>query len=174
MRRVPGDFDAPAFWSALDEQRIAQDLTWSKLNRDIGWLSPATLTRMRRGGEIGCHAVLPFIQWLGRTPESFTAGAEDVEGELLPDPGAGRWRWYWHIPELHDALESRRVELDMAWSEVADALGEHINELKHLERSRYGTSMRLAMRAARWLGRSATSFMWEHDGRGLPWSGRRA
>jgi plasmid maintenance system antidote protein VapI len=70
-------------------------------------------------------------------------------------------------------VQARRVERDLSLHEVADALGTHPNEVLHLAKTRYGTSIQIAMRAARWLERTATSFMWEHDGRGLPWSGRR-
>jgi hypothetical protein len=170
---VPGDFDAPALWVAVDEQRVARDLTWTKLNREIAWMGHGTMTRMREGSTNGCQHVLPLIQWVGRTPESFTVGADDVEGELLPDPAPGTWRWYWHMPELAAALDSRRIEGDLEWPDVAAALGATTAEIKHLQTTRYGTTMSLAMRVARWVDRTATSFMWEHDGRGLPWSGRR-
>ncbi|MEA3055779.1 MAG: hypothetical protein QOD30_1211, partial [Actinomycetota bacterium] len=62
---------------------------------------------------------------------------------------------------------------EMSWSDVAGELDVQKNDITQLQKARYGTSIQLAMRAARWVERSATSFMWEHDGRGLPWSGRR-
>jgi hypothetical protein len=110
---------------------------------------------------------------VGRTPESFTAGAADFPGELLPDPAPGDWRWYWNMPELAAALDAQRVERDMTWRLVADELGTVPAEIKALQKTKYGMSISFTMRAARWLDRTATSFMWEHDGRGLPWSGRR-
>jgi len=115
-----------------------------------------------------------LIQWVGRTPESFTVGAENVAGELLPDPGSDRWRWYWNIPDFAAALDLQRAERDLTWPQVAAQLGSAANEIAHLHRARYGTTIGLAMRAARWLDRTAASFMWEHDGQGLPGSGRRA
>ena len=173
MGQVRGDFDVFALLLAVDEQRTARDASWAQLTREIAWMSQATIARMREGGTARCHHVLPLIQWVGRTPESFTVGAEDFEGELLPDPGAGRWRWYWNIPELAAALDSQRMERELTWPQVAAEIGSGPNEIKQLQRTRYGTTISFAMRAARWLERPAASFMWEHDGRGLPWSGRR-
>lgn len=171
MEAVPGDFDDAALWAVVEEKRTANDMTWARLNREVGWAALATVNRMRERGNPGCHAVLPFIQWVGRSPESFTFGADD--GELLPDPSPGRWRWYWDILELRAALDSRRTAREMTWQEVAAEMRTDPESIEHLQRTRYGTTMNLAMRAALWLERSAASFMWEHDGRGLPWSPRR-
>ena len=171
MGPASGDFDDAGLWTVVEEKRAAGGMSWARLNREVGWAALATVTRMRERGNPGCHAVLPFIQWVGRTPESFTFGAGD--GEFLPDPGAGGWRWYWDIVELRASLDARREELGLTWPEVAAELRTDLASIKHLQQTRYGTSMNVAMRTAIWVGRSATSFMWEHDGRGLPWSPRR-
>ena len=170
---IPGDFDDEAFWAALDAERRARDMSWAQVNREIGWISPLTFTRWRERRSSACQVVMPFIQWVGRTPESLMVGAGGSDGELLPDPGEGRWRWYWDILELRAQLESRRTEREMTWPEVADEMGCSRDDIKFLYRTRYGTSMTFAMRAARWLDRTAASLMWEHDGLGLPWSPRR-
>jgi hypothetical protein len=136
-------------------------------------MSKDTIVAMRERSIAGCHHVLPLIQWVGRTPESFTVGAASFPGELLPDPTPGKWRWYWHMTELAGALDVERVSRELKWPQVAAELGSTPAEIKYVQRAKYGTSISFAMRAARWLERTATSFMWEHDGLGLPWSGRR-
>ena len=173
MAGVPGDFDVAAVFEAADEQRVAQDLTWSQVNSRLGWMSLATLQGMRERGTSSCHHILPLIQWVGRTPESFTVGGEDVPGELLPDPHPGRWRWYWDVLELRRLLDEQRTERGLSRAEVAAELGSSPGEVKFLYTTKYGPTIGFAMRLARWLDRSATSLLWEHDGRGLPWSGRR-
>jgi len=171
--RVPGDFDLPALFDAVEEQRTDRGMSWTALTREIAWTSHGTFERMQATGAGSCHIVTPLIQWVGRTPESFTHDADGFEGELLPDPGRGRWRWYWHMPELAAAVETRRVERELSVAELADLLGTSPAEIEHLAATRYGTTISFAMRCARFVERSATSFQWEHDGRGLRWSGRR-
>lgn len=170
---VPGDFDVFGLFDVVDAQRIERGMTWSGLNRELAWMGLGALQRMRERGVASCQHVLPVIQWVGRTPESFTVGGDSVEGELLPDPRPGRWRWYWHMTELADAVEARRVEQELSIAELATVLGSAPGEVKSLRTTKYGTTISFAMRCARWLDRSAASFLWEHDGRGLPWSGRR-
>jgi hypothetical protein len=171
--RVAGDFDTAALFRVVDEQMAARDMSLAQLTQELAWMSKETLARMRDTGSSSCHHILPVIQWVGRTPESFTAGADAFPGELLPDPAPWTWRWYWDMPELAAALEARRGERGLKWAEVAAELGSTPAEVKSLQKTKYGVSISLAMRAARWLERSAASFMWESDGLGLPWSGRR-
>ena len=170
---VPGDFDAAALFAVVDQQLAERDMTVAQLNRELAWMSQKTFEGLRQQSDPGCQHILPVIQWVGRTPESFTVGGDTARGELLPEPGDGGWRWYWDMTELVSALETKRLEFDMSWSDVAEQLGTKNDWIKHLRKTRYGTSIGLAMRSARWLGRTAASFMWENDGRGLPWSGRR-
>jgi hypothetical protein len=170
--RVAGDFDVPALFAVVDEQLAATKMSWTALARQLAWGSQGTYKRMRDGGVASCQIVLPLIQWVGRTPESFTFDADGIEGQLLPDPGGRGWRWYWDMRELAAAVETRRVERDLTVDDVAGELVSAPGEIAHLATTRYGTTMSFAMRCARWLDRTATSFMWEHDGRGLPWANR--
>jgi hypothetical protein len=174
MGGVPGDFDVGALFEAVDEQAERRGMSLSQVNKEIAWMSLPTLKRMReRGGSASCQHVMPLIQWVGRTPESFTLHAEGFEGALLPDPRPGRWRWYWNMPELAAAVDQQAHDRGMTLADVGDELGCGLGAMKHLRETRYGTTISVAMRVSRWLGRTATSFLWEHDGRGLPWSGRR-
>jgi hypothetical protein len=172
--QVAGDFDTAALFKVVDEQLAARDMTVSQLVKQLAWTSKPAFLRMRESGPFaGCQFILPVIQWVGRTPESFMTGGADFPGELLPDPGSGRWRWYWDMPDLASALDVRRAERELTWAQVAEEFGSSSAEIKALQKTKYGMSIGFSMRAARWLDRTAASFMWEHDGLGLPWSGRR-
>ena len=169
-----GEFDIRALFAIAEDQRVARDLTWSQVNSELGWMSLKTLLGMRERGTSSCHHVLPLIQWVHRTPESFVVGGDERRGELLPDPGpGGRWRWYWNITELREEVDARRAARGLTVAEVAAEIGTGTGQVKGLFTTRYGPTINLAMRVAHWLDRTAASFMWEHDGRGLPWSGRR-
>lgn len=174
MGEFPGEFDVIVLWETVDARRADQGLSWSGLAKQIAWMSPDTIARMGETGVAGCHHVLPLIQWVGRTPESFTVGGAEVKGELLPDPGPAGWRWYWNITEMVEAFEARRAERGLTLGGAGAEFGGKADEVQSFRRARYGTSISFAMRLSRWLDRTAASFMWEHDGRGLPWSGRRA
>jgi hypothetical protein len=170
------DFDVAALFALVNDQRAARGMSMGQLAKEIAWMSPRTLAAMSERNHsafVGCHHVLPIIQWVGRTPESFMTGAARHDGELLPDPGPAGWRWYWNMPELASELDSRRIERELTWSQAAAEFGSTPAEIKALQKTKYGMSIGFCMRAAGWLDRTATSFLWEHDGRGLPWSGRR-
>jgi hypothetical protein len=173
MGESGGDFDIRALFAVAEDQRLARDLTWSQVNGQLGWMSLKTLLGIRDRGTSSCHHVLPLIQWVGRAPETFVVGGDGPLGELLPDPAPGRWRWYWNVIELREELDARRVERNLTLAEVAAEIGTGTGQVKGLFTTRYGPTINFAMKLARWLDRTAASFMWEHDGRGLPWSGRR-
>src|SRR4051812_32633850 len=114
-------------------------MTFAQLTRELAWMSQDTLVGMRERGSAGCQHVLPVIQWVGRAPESFTVDGASVEGALLPDPAPGRWRWYWDMTELNEALEAQRAARGMTWADVAAALGTTLAEIKSVQRAKYGT-----------------------------------
>lgn len=160
--RVPGDFDVIALWEALDAQRQSRDMTWGQVSKTIGWMSKSTMDRMRERGTATCNHVLPMIQWVGRTPESFTVDPDGAVHEPLPDP-EGRWRWWWHHHDLAAAVEAKRRELGLDWPGAASAMGiaGAADAVKGIDRLRYGPPIGLAMIAARWVQRSAASFLTE-------------
>ena len=82
---IPGDFDVKMLWEAVDEQRRERDLSWNQVSKTVGWMSQATIARMGVTGTATCNHVLPLIQILGRTPESFTVEPEGAVHELLPE-----------------------------------------------------------------------------------------
>jgi hypothetical protein len=159
--RIPGDFDVIALWEAVDEQRGGRDLTWSAVTRTLGWMSQDTIARMRERGTATCNHVLPMIQWVGRTPESFTVDPDGAVHELLPEPGERGWRWWWRHRDLATELAARQQERGLSAKQLAAELGLSNSPLTTLKRLRYGPPIGLAMIVARWLQRSAASFLSE-------------
>lgn len=157
---VPGDFDVLELWDAVDAQRVARNMTWNRVATTFACMSPDTIKRMRERGSATCNHVLPMIQWVGRTPESFTVDPDGGVHELLPDPGAGKWRWWWAHLDLAAEVDSKRQEREMSWKEAAAEMGVGaVTNVRDLGKLRYGTSIGIAMICARWVGRSAASFM---------------
>ena len=159
-RTVPGDFDVIALWEAVDAQRCAQGMTWGGVTRTLNWMSQATIQRMRERGTATCNHVLPMIQWVARTPESFTVDPGGAVHELLPDP-QGHWRWWWLHHDLASEVDMQRQDRDTTWKQVADEMNVPVAAIRGLTKLRYGPSIGLAMIAARWLQRSAASFLSE-------------
>lgn len=161
---VPGDFDVAGLFEVMDAKREAEGLTWGQVNRRLSWMSKATFDRMRERGSSSCNHILPMIQWVGRTPESFTVDPGGGVHELLPDPSPGRWRWWWAHHELAAEVGARRADLGLSWEEVAEVMGLGSGgaaAVKGIDGLRYGPPIGLAMIAARWVQRSAASFMTE-------------
>lgn len=158
---VPGDFDVVGLWEAVDAQRAERGLSWNKVAGELAWMSKATMDRMRERGTATCNHVLPMIQWVGRTPESFTVDPDGATHELLPDPAPGRWRWWWAHHDLAAAIDARRQECDLSWEQVADEMGVGIAAIRGLTRLLYGPPIGQGMIFARWVGRSAASFLTE-------------
>src|SRR5438309_615001 len=111
---VPGDFDVLALLSVVDAQREAQHMTWTGLAKSLNWFGKDAIDRMRASGSASCNHVLPMIQWVGRTPESFTVDPDGAVHELLPEPG-GTWRWWWNQRELSRELDIKRADKGLSW-----------------------------------------------------------
>jgi DNA-binding XRE family transcriptional regulator len=155
---TPGDFDVIALCEAVEAQRASRNLKWGPTV--FRWMSRSTMERMRERGTATCNHVLPMIQWVGRTPESFTVDPDGAVHELLPDP-QGQWRWWWAHHDLASAVDAQRQERGMTWKQAADEMGVGTAAIQGLTKLRYGPSIGLAMIAARWIQRSAASFLTE-------------
>jgi hypothetical protein len=161
---VPGDFDVLGFFEVMDAKREAEGLTWAQVHRRLGWMGKATFDRMRERGTSSCNHILPMVQWVGRAPESFTVDPSRGVAELLPDPSPGRWRWWWAHHDLAAEVDAKRRDLALSWEEVAEAMGlgrGGAAAVKGIDKLRYGPPIGLAMITARWVQRSAASFMTE-------------
>jgi hypothetical protein len=64
-------FDARAFFSAVDEKRVASRKTWAQLSSEIHGFTPGMLTRLSKGGRMSIQQVVTLSAWLGVAPEDF-------------------------------------------------------------------------------------------------------
>jgi hypothetical protein len=121
------NFDLKVLYAALDEQRIARNLTWAavarEVNRHVTTLRPiaaSTITSLREKPDAEGDAVLQMLLWLGRTPESFVPGLGQADSERfrLREVSKGQIL-RWDTKALHAAINSRREARGMTWQEVA-------------------------------------------------------
>jgi hypothetical protein len=169
--QAPGDFDGYALFAALDERRSARSLSWAAVAREV-WeqsavlngqrpadhpISPGTFANLGRNGDCSCQHALFFLRWLDAAPEDFVPGAE--VSERLPTMGSDR-RPRWDLRATYAALDARRTERGLTWARAAAELHCTPSQLTGLRTASYATSMRLAMRISRWLGRPAADFVY--------------
>jgi len=64
-------FDTRAIHAALDAQRGERRMTWRQVADEIGSISAASLTRLKRGGRTTFPGVMKIISWLGRPAVTF-------------------------------------------------------------------------------------------------------
>jgi hypothetical protein len=163
------DFDVASLFAALDTERQARGLSWSGVAREL-WeqshllndrrrdhLSPATLTNIAKRQNTSCQHALFVLRWLGRSPESFVAGAK--QEAPLPSAGPDR-RLRWNLRALHAALDEQRRERGLTWAELARELDCTPSQLTGLRSARFATGMRLAMRIGGWLEVPAADFVY--------------
>jgi transcriptional regulator with XRE-family HTH domain len=77
-----GQFDATAFYAALDSQRDARGLKWKEVAAESG-VSASTLTRMGQGKRPDVDSLAALLAWSGLTADDFVRCDEDVEPEPL-------------------------------------------------------------------------------------------
>ena len=65
-----GTFDASAFFSALDSQRVARRLTWKDVAEESG-ISASTLTRMAQGRRPDVDSLAALTAWSGLVADDF-------------------------------------------------------------------------------------------------------
>ena len=165
-------FDFDAFFAALDEARLARDLTWYELADEL-WqqseelnadrvddhpLCGGAVGRMGARGETSCQYAMFMLRWLDRAPEEFLTGpVVDVGDVRLPDPGPGA-RLRWDLRQLHASLNERRQEQGLTWAELARDIGCTVSRLTNLRTARMA-DLALTMRVTQWLKRPATEFV---------------
>ena len=121
--------------------------------------SPSTLRSLGDPGETSCQHALFFLRWLGRTPESFLAGAALHAGAPLPTCGPDR-RPRWDLKALHAALNEARTRRGATWAQTAEDLRCKPGQLTGLKTARFATGMGLAMGVTQWVGRPAADFIY--------------
>ena len=164
-------FDFPAFFAALDTERRDRALGWYELADEL-WEQSAELnaqrtdhpvcggavSRLGARGATSCQYALFLLRWLGRSPEEFLVGpVVDVGDAGLPDAGPDS-RLRWDLSQLHTALNQRRQERGLTWSELAQELGCTPSRLTNLRTARMA-DMDLTMRVTQWLEKPAAEFI---------------
>ena len=75
---VGESFDIPAFYSALDSQRTAKNLTWKDVATQSG-VSASTLSRLAQGKGPGIDGLALLLAWSGLDISSFIPDASPAE-----------------------------------------------------------------------------------------------
>jgi len=162
-----GDFSLAALHAALDERRRARGLSWSQAAREIDrrqerssrrGLSASTISAIGGRAVAEGDGVLQMLIWLDRTPESFVPDHPEPDGPLARLP---------HVPpnrilrfdtvRLHAALDSKRQERSMSWSEIGRVLELAPSTLTRLSAGGR-TAFPAVMRMSGWLGMTAARF----------------
>ena len=95
-----GSFDADAFYSALDGQRQARELTWKKVAEESG-VSASTLTRIAQGKAAGCRQLSCFVGLVR------VGGRQICEGRVVAKGKGGAACKDHYISSQRPALERR-------------------------------------------------------------------
>ena len=69
-------FDTRSLHAALDAQRVDRGMTWQQVADQIGGISPASLTRLAKGGRTTFPQVMRMTGWLGRPAADFTRASD--------------------------------------------------------------------------------------------------
>jgi len=72
MRRL----NSKALYEALNQQRLARDLTWRQVAAEIG-VSVTTITRIKNGGRMEVDGMLAMVGWLQVPVETFVLDSLD-------------------------------------------------------------------------------------------------
>ncbi len=78
-----GQFDAEAFYAALDSQRQSKRLTWKKVAAEAG-VSASTLTRMAQGKRPDVDSMAALLTWSGLKADCFVKSDSDLPRESDP------------------------------------------------------------------------------------------
>lgn len=168
MKQV-ADFSLRALHEALDAQRQARGISWAEAAREMNGPS-APLHRSRHAlsastvKSIGTRSVaegdgvLQMVRWLGRTPESFVPGHAESESRRprVPQVPTG-YIVRFDTKKIHAALEVRRIERGMTWTQLAKEIGVGASSLTHLAKGGR-TAFPQIMRILRWLDATVAEF----------------
>lgn len=78
-----GTFDASAFFSALDAQRIARKLNWKEVAAESG-VSASTLTRMGQGRRPDVESLAALVSWSGLAVNDFIRDNNEERKQAEP------------------------------------------------------------------------------------------
>jgi hypothetical protein len=161
-------FSLDGLYRALDEARTSRGLTWSAAVREMSApftrggsrpLAVSTVTGLRTKAVADGDGVLQMLRWLGRSPESFAAGASADAGTPLPSVAAHQVLRF-DTRRLHAALHAARAERGFTWSQAADAIGGRLTAASLTHLSKGGrTGFPEVMRMTRWLDAPVARFV---------------
>jgi hypothetical protein len=170
------EFDCGALIDAVDAQREAAELEWSKLadvlhqqSADLNAkladhaLCPGALVRIaKRRRDMTCQYALILLRWVRSAPEDFLTGdVKHVGDTSLPRPTPDK-RLRWNLPQLHAALNDERRQRALTWTQLAEEIGCTPSRLTNLRTARLA-DMNLVMRITQWLGQPAATFVHPAD-----------
>jgi transcriptional regulator with XRE-family HTH domain len=69
-------FNSKALYDALNNERLARELTWREVADQIG-VSVTTITRIKSGGRMEVDGMLAMVGWLGVPVETFVSDSPD-------------------------------------------------------------------------------------------------
>ncbi len=72
-----GEWDASAFYSALDAQRLSKGITWKQVAAETG-VAASTLTRMAQGRNPDVASLASLVAWSGLKQEHFIRTEADI------------------------------------------------------------------------------------------------
>jgi hypothetical protein len=156
------EFSLAALHAALDQRRRERVLSWSDVAREISaglpirTIAVATIANLGTRPTAEADGVLQMLRWLGRTPESFTAHESADPVHRLPDVPRGSILRF-DTRKLHTALDARRRERAIPWTQVAREVGIAAPGLTRLAEGGR-TAFPQVMRITRWLERPAVEF----------------
>jgi transcriptional regulator with XRE-family HTH domain len=76
-------FDANAFFSALNAQRISRNLNWKEVAKESG-VSASTLTRMGQGKRPDVDSLAALANWSGLEIENFIRKSDNAKNNAEP------------------------------------------------------------------------------------------
>lgn len=163
------DFSLRALHAALDAQRQARGISWAQAAREMNdrsrtghpWLHPLSASTVKGVGTrrvVEGDGVLQMIRWLARTPESFVAGHAESESPRarLPQVPTGHILRF-DTKKIYAALDAKRVEHQMSWTQLAEEIGVGASSVTHLAKGGR-TAFPQVMRILRWLDGTVAEF----------------
>lgn len=165
-------FDAQALYQALDAKRTDLRLSWQGV-ADAVWqqshelnvtradhpIAVSTLTGIHKRNAISCQHALFVLRWLERAPEEFLAPGPAVVTAPLPACASDQ-RLRWDLAKLAEALDAKRQDLSLRWSDLTDILPGTISQLTGIRSVSFAINMGLAMAITQLLERPAADYIY--------------
>ncbi len=124
-------FAGPAFFDAIEEQRLKRDLSWTSLGRVTG-VSPGTIKRFATGDKIEADGVLALLRWLGRPLEDFSPSNSHLNSGVAPlraTPGTMLRR---DTLRLYGELRKKAEQNGVGLLQIAESTGVTLAQIKGL------------------------------------------